>query len=220
MKKINNMSLLKDKKIVYEYNVDHTEGLVEVIEKIPDDLFNKLKKIIKNKSVKVNSALAGQIEEEYEINDAVPFFEKFLLEKIINNKKLMTDCNARYQILDKNLPIYLRRMWVNYQKKHEFNPVHKHDGIFTFILFIDIPYTIEEQHKISPGRNSNGDKAAHLEFININSMGLISTTTLPIDKKYNQSGFIFPSALHHQVYPFYGVNKPRITVSGNFYLRT
>jgi predicted transcriptional regulator len=48
------MSLLKDKKIVYEYNVDHTEGLVEVIEKIPDDLFNKLKKIIKNKSVKVN----------------------------------------------------------------------------------------------------------------------------------------------------------------------
>ena len=132
------MSLLKDKKIVYEYNVDHTEGLVEVIEKIPDDLFNKLKKIIKNKSVKVNSALAGQIEEEYEINDAVPFFEKFLLEKIINNKKLMTDCNARYQILDKNLPIYLRRMWVNYQKKHEFNPVHKHDGIFTFILFIPI----------------------------------------------------------------------------------
>ena len=36
-----------------------------------------------------------------------------------------------------------------------------------------------------------------------------------VDKTYEKKAFIFPAALQHSVYPFYGTDEYRITVSGN-----
>ena len=36
-------------------------------------------------------------------------------------------------------PYYLREMWVNYQKQHEFNPLHYHSGIYSFVVWMKIP---------------------------------------------------------------------------------
>jgi len=186
------------------------------VDKIPDILFNKLKKIIKNKTVKNNKRLAGNINEQYRILEAIPIFEKYLLNLIFNNESLVNDMNHRYDVFSKNVPVKLIDMWVNYQKKHEFNPLHNHTGCFSFIIFVDIPYTIEEQIEYSKSKDISCFRAGNLEFLTTNNLGDNKTTCFAIDKTYNQSAFIFPAVLYHTVYPFYKVNKPRITVSGNF----
>ena len=186
------------------------------VDKIPDILFNKLKKVIKNKSIKANDELAGNIEEEYLIPEAIPVFEKYLLDIIFKNENLVNYMENRFKMNSKDLPVKLDRMWVNYQKKHEFNPIHNHKGCFSFIIFVDIPYTMEEQFKYSKVKDSNSFRAGYLEFLTCNHLGDLDTSYFPVDKTYNQSAFIFPALLHHTVYPFYKVNKPRITVSGNF----
>ena len=30
-------------------------------------------------------------------------------------------------------------------KKHEFNPLHNHDGIYSFVIFVNIPYDLTEE---------------------------------------------------------------------------
>ena len=35
----------------------------------------------------------------------------------------------------KEFRLELHSLWVNYQSKHEFNPVHIHDGLFSFVIW-------------------------------------------------------------------------------------
>ena len=42
------------------------------------------------------------------------------------------------EILKEPQKLVLGNLWVNFQKKNEFNPVHYHSGVFSFILFSGI----------------------------------------------------------------------------------
>ena len=94
--------------------------------------------------------------------------------------------------------IRLRNLWVNYQKQYEYNPIHTHTGIVSFVIFTDIPYGSEERES----HNSNG--AFQLE-----------ADVLPVDKTWNGVILMFPSTTKHAVYPFKSTQKERVTVSGN-----
>jgi len=183
--------------------------------KIPDELFNKLKKIIKDKKKEHQQELAGNIEEEYNLFQYTDVLEDFLINSIISDEKLVYSMNRQYTCNTESRPLKLTELWVNYMKKHEFNPIHYHSGVFSFIIFIKIPYTIEEQRKISPGKKSNNNLAGFLQFSFINSLGFIEQHNIPADKTWEQKILIFPSSLFHSVYPFYNTDKYRITVSGN-----
>ena len=99
--------------------------------------------------------------------------------------------------------------------------MHNHSGVFSFIIFLKIPYTKEEQSLVSPGKKSNNDVAGKLSFFYLNSEknGGIGEETLEVDKTWEKKGLIFKSNLNHCVYPFY-TNGTRITVSGNLHLNT
>tara|TARA_R100001163_G_scaffold2784_1_gene4278 strand:- start:6416 stop:7027 length:612 start_codon:yes stop_codon:yes gene_type:complete len=189
--------------------------LVREINKIPDDIFNDLKRVIKDKSKITTQTLAGNIEEEYSLNNYIDLLEPYLLEQIFNDKVLVKFLKS-FKTNSHNKPLSLKALWVNYQKKHEFNPMHDHTGVFSFIIFVKIPYLMEDQKKISPGKNSNQDLAANVQFMYLNEMGKIKFIEFPVDKTWEQKMLIFPADLHHAVYPFYGVDEERITVSGNF----
>ena len=94
--------------------------------------------------------------------------------------------------------IRLRNLWVNYQQQYEYNPIHTHTGIVSFVIFTDIPYGSEERES----HNSNG--AFQLE-----------ADVLPVDKTRNGVILMFPSTTKHAVYPFKSTQKERVTVSGN-----
>jgi len=190
--------------------------------KIDDFTFTKLKNWSKDKSMKYSKALAGNIENEFHLTKYRKEFEPFILETVHNIEPLRNYLYNELFILSPNgLPLTLQDLWVNYQKKYEFNPVHNHGGIFSFILFIQITYTTEEQAAFSPGRNSNHDCAGKLSFIYLdsNSDGGINTKLLNVDKTWEGTGLIFKSNLSHCVYPFYTEGE-RITISGNLFFNT
>ena len=41
----------------------------------------------------------------------------------------------------------LERVWVNIQRKGEFLPIHNHTGIYSFVIWADIPFNIEDEYK-------------------------------------------------------------------------
>jgi hypothetical protein len=189
--------------------------LIKEIKKIPDDIFNSLKLVIEDKSVKNNANLAGNIEQEFKLDKYIPVLEKYLLDEIGNDSTLMDYMKIDFKCNTENRLFALTDIWVNFQKKHEFNPIHNHEGVFSFIIFIKVPFLNEEQLQKKPGRNSNQECAGHLEFIHAGFLGNIDTIKYAVDKTWEQKMLIFPAKLFHCVYPFYGTDEERITISGN-----
>jgi hypothetical protein len=109
--------------------------------------------------------------------------------------------------------------WINFQRKHEFNPLHAHTGAFSFVLWVKIPYTIEEEKQFTNYVPSDRNYAGTFSFYFTNILGLISPWTIPADKTYEGTMILFPAALNHMVYPFYSSDDYRISISGNLKLK-
>jgi len=190
---------------------------------LPYDIFIKLKEHVKNvqDNKDHNKSLAGNIEVEKHIEECIPLVKDFLIKQIKNhtvlNEHIKKTCLKKIDDSDKG-ELVLPTLWVNFQKKHEFNPLHDHSGVISFVIFIQIPYLMEDLIKNSPGVNSNAPLAGHLTFVK-NGSTQPQIVDVPVDKTYEQQCFIFPADLLHCVYPFYNTDETRITISGNFYVK-
>ena len=111
-------------------------------------------------------------------------------------------------------------LWVNYQKKHEFNPIHNHSGILSFVIWVQIPYDFEKEQALEFVENVGGvTRTACFEFIWPGAGGTpLNTAVLPVSKQQEGTICVFPSHLHHTVYPFYTSDGIRISVAGNIRL--
>lgn len=202
-----------------QYNNFHNPGFI--IADLPKNVFENLKLAeTELQSSDYNHRLAGNIKKEYAFPQAKPIINDTILSLCeLYEKKY--DYMKTLNILNKNLPIELNDddVWINYQKKHEFNPVHDHSGIYSFVIWLKVPYNIENELNHSPGNNSNKCVAGHFEFVYTNNLGLISCIQLPADNTYEGKICFFPARISHCVYPFYTSDDYRISISGNVKLR-
>jgi len=196
--------------MIYKFNIDN---------KIYDKLINYSNDV---SLLTYNKLLAGNIENEYDIFKYANEIEPFILQQVKKAKPLFEYLDKLYILHPKALPLTINSLWLNRQKKHEFNPIHLHSGIFSFIFFLKIPFTSGEQSQVSPGKNSNNnDRAGKLCFYYLDNeeRGGIGEKVLDVDKTWERTGLIFKSDLKHAVYPFFTEGE-RITVSGNLLFNT
>lgn len=115
--------------------------------------------------------------------------------------------------------IQLDSLWVNYQKRYEFNPPHTHNGDYSFVVFMKIPYDTDEFSYFTDINSAFPDKTGVNSCFNINRIDpYVKSTTdhsIRVLKKHEGVGLIFPSETTHSVYPFYTSKDYRITISGN-----
>jgi len=164
--------------------------------------------------------LAGHIKEEYSTTPSNEF-NNFIVNSIENSNICLTHAN-KIDVLNKNVPLYCESLWFNFQKKHEFNPVHLHFGVFSFVIFMQIPYNLNNEDLVFPDVSKNNDvltATSRLSFLTTNTMGAIEETRCNVDESYLHKMVVFPAKLLHLVYPFYTSDEERITVSGNVKLR-
>ena len=124
-------------------------------------------------------------------------------------------------------PLTLERWWVNYQKQNQFNPDHDHSGLYSFVIWMKIPYNSKEQDAkykfsdittaISPDRNLAGAMGS-FQFKYVDILGHHHLYTYALDASKEGTMLLFPAKMRHQVYPFYNCDEDRISVSGNIVL--
>lgn len=192
---------------------------------LPTSIFDELKLRISqvdrtNTQLKWNMHLAGNIRDEYILDPNFPELYKFL-DNFIFQEQDLKDYVIRQKVKavpeQASVSLYLAGLWVNFMKKHEFNPVHTHDGVFSFVIFVKVPFLFKDQAEISPGKESNVNGVGALEFIHMGLDNDIHSIIKHVDKTYEGTGYIFPANLCHTVYPFYEIEDERITVSGNLF---
>lgn len=164
-----------------------------------------------------NSTLAGAIEKEYYIDGLTDQLEPYLdwLSNQYDSHFHYTHTVDRMDIGTRSWKFGLDRMWANFQKKHEFNPVHNHAGTLSFVIWVKIPYDLAEEFEQSKEFNDYPKTTSCFQFLVINTMGQIANHTLPVDKSWEGKIIMFPSKMMHTVYPFYTSDDYRISVSGN-----
>jgi len=185
--------------------------------KLPDSLFENLKNEIKElqstSGTEFNANLAGNIELEFKLEKNKKELEEFVVDlaRAYGTGWGLTNTAKDFSV--ENLVI--TNYWANLQKKHEFNPIHGHDGVYSFSIWIQVPYNIEDELVQPHIKKSNMPRAGMFSFIYTNIFGEIREAEFPIDKTYEGTIFLFPSCLQHTVYPFSSSDEYRISISGN-----
>ena len=185
--------------------------------KIPDDIYSNLLEDIKSAKNPSNRQIMATLLEEYTLDAHCKKYENFIL-KTIGQSNLVKNLNDINILHPNSQPLILANLWVNFQKRYEFQSPHNHGGICSFILFMKIPYLIEdEQEKYGNPRKWN--LSGHIQFLEIDpyEKGNIKKTSFPVDKTWEKTGLLFRSDLHHTVFPFCSTDENRITISGNVY---
>jgi len=163
----------------------------------------------------VNYKLIGHIKREYSLLKSREYLNR-LVNPLLN--KYVENYYQYEHTIDTNSNLSLDYAWVNFQQKHEFNPYHHHHGDISMVLWISIPYNMEDEAKIYPLTSGDSPKNGAFEFQYLNYTGEVKHKTILADKKYENKMIVFPAGLKHCVYPFYTSDEYRISVSGNFYL--
>jgi len=187
-------------------------------EKLDNKILQRLKSYIKNKKNNNSHTLAGNIENSFEIKDKDNWFFNNVLLNLINQYSSKDFEAIIPSILTKNCAYTLDSFWVNFQNKYEFNPTHSHTGVFSFVVWIEIPSSYKKEKELKFAKQSNSPCPNTFEFIFTNILGAVCTERIHLEPEDKGTILLFPARLLHQVYPFYLSNKKRISVSGNIRL--
>lgn len=157
---------------------------------------------------KYNNGLAGNIEKQYELKKSIQILQPYL-------NGMCNSYGDYWNFYQKEEDFNLTHLWVNFQKKNEFNPVHHHSSTFSFVCWLKIPYKIEEELNTSHVKDTKAKAASTFQFIYPNILGQITLETLYVNQDWEGRIILFPAHLSHCVYPFTTSDDYRISISGN-----
>jgi hypothetical protein len=183
-----------------------------LLAKIPDALLQRLKQQVERAQcvpgTSYTNMLVGALKRE-DLLILEPALESFVLE-------------VADQFFDKYIPdeqivdASITTAWVNYQQRYEYNPLHDHTGMLSFVIWVSIPYDIEEERNFFPSRKKDGVRSSAAFQLMYNAIdGSQLVYDIPVSKEYEGMMIMFTANMKHQVYPFLTVDGTRISVAGN-----
>lgn len=181
-----------------------------------------LKKIENNsnelESQRLNHKLAGHIEHQYILNNSVNQYIESIMKPVVK-KYIDSYMSDTFLSLD-NLTMSTGNIpcWINLQKKNEFNPMHKHHGMLSFVIWLQVPFSIENEQKHSNIINGKKPLNGNFCFIGFNNKNIYHIP-LNVDHEWEGRGVLFSSELYHSVYPFYTSDDYRISISSNYKIK-
>ena len=205
---------MSDARVIHPHNYGWLE------KKLSTQEMNYLWKCIDNKKESHKHLLAGNIHESNTLIDENNWFYKNTLLPLIHQyRDVMGNIGGSVPV-NQYHPYYLQQMWVNYQKQNEFNPLHNHGGVYSFVIWMKIPTRHFEQNKNPIALRSNTQLISAFEFHFLNILGQMSSYSYEMNPEMEGTILFFPSQLKHCVYPFYNCDEDRISISGNIALNT
>jgi len=185
------------------------------------DYLWKIIDIANTKNINFKTQLAGNISQSLLLDDLDSFFYRSVCVPLINkyreNNATGLDPVSLNAILGPKTKLVLNQFWVNYQYKTEFNPYHDHSGVYSFTIWMKIPYSWDEQIKLPQfsGINESERKPGDFEFEYYDTLGSIMNYRYRLSPKFEGYMVFFPAKLRHCVYSFYETDEPRISIAGN-----
>lgn len=155
----------------------------------------------------INHAFTSTVKKEYKLTSSLKKLESLVL-PLVN----IYQQEFNYAI---NGSPYLETAWVNFQEAGEFFAPHTHVGDFSFALYIQVPFSIEDELKYLSTNDKSVTTATGFVFYYTDALGEIRPSYQPVDRSWENKILLFPGKMLHSVQPFFTSRDYRITVSGN-----
>lgn len=206
--------------MIYHFN-NYGYYLIELEENSLLSVKEEIQKIKSNSdhSISLNNTVDAHISNTFRIKDSVKDLEKLIFPYFVEYENEFNYIGRNYSCLTEDLFVTMNDAWVSFQNKFEFNPAHTHPGLMSFVLWLDIPYSRDDEIKHSPG-NSVKNRSGSFSMYYTDCLGNIETEDILLDHSFNNKMILFPSKIKHSVQPFYSSNLTRISVAGNFYFQS
>ena len=148
--------------------------------------------------------LAGNVQQEFKLENN--FIEDSKWGAFLSNCAKAWIKHTLKQEINK---FQLISSWIVRQFKNEYNPTHWHSGHISGVGYLKVPKTLGSTRQNNKSVNNNGK----LEMIH-GSKAFLCKPTFRVTPKVGDFYF-FPNYLMHTVYPFYGSDEERRSVSFN-----
>lgn len=222
--------MIMDMKLCQETEILQFDNPGVLVKKLPITLFQKLKEeCLYIESIRKN----GITDEMYNYTTGIesnnqPFHyalknTKTTLQKYISN--LIYEYQNKFptyiksiQILSCDVPFFVDSPWVNIQSKGEYLPLHSHTGVYSYTIWVKIPFRYESENTRSTYEFD--PVISSFQFVYTNCLGSLEDCVIPLTPEYEGCLLFFPSKLKHVVNPFFTSNDYRISISGNVLLNT
>ena len=223
-KEDNSDNMLPQPRSPHPYGI-YNSDLMET--RIPDEEFKELKSIKLGESG--SSKLIGVVRDQLDLDPKeCPKFSKFVTDMANEFIYMRSQALIMNQIIqcftlnplsnlfipEEHFKLKLKELWLNSMVAGDYQPVHQHSGLFSFVAYINVPYTNEEEHELNKNVEEQKNVNGFTEFMNFFGHDNIK---INVSKKIEQNLVLFPSWVTHTVYPFRSKGR-RITVSGNLYI--
>ncbi len=178
-------------------------GKTKISKKFLDILNKEIDNKVLTKNNDYSSKLASQIKKEIKISNN--FIKKNLESEIKKNIKNFLKNEKIKKVKD----IKILNLWVVSQFKHEYNPIHYHDGDLSGVGYLKVPKNMTRNKFL---KNKKDKTNGTIDFIN-GQRGFLSKSIYNVVPK-KRDLIIFPNYLMHTAYPF-NINAERRSFSFN-----
>lgn len=185
--------------------------------KLSDDIISHLWDVISDPVCDVSNMLAGNITSSKKLKHSDRMWDEVLI-PLINTYSTEFDNLGNSVPTSFPMPYKLDSWWVNYQNQTEFNPLHNHSGVYSFVIWMSIPTTYENQKQLPIAVSSHSNDISNFSFFYSNILGESRPYVYEMKPDCEGTMLFFPSRLPHIVYPYYNCDKQRISISGNITL--
>jgi len=157
--------------------------------------------------------LVGNIKNQFQINfdnDDIIKFTDYLkphFEYFLSNIEIEDQIERKIETLS-----WEDQIWINFQEAGEFQPLHMHSGIYSMVIYVDVPEEIKKEQE-AIHEYSTWPTAGQIHFV-----GTAEETTWSVNNftflPENKQILIFPATQRHLVYPFKS-DVTRVSISAN-----
>ena len=134
-------------------------------------------------------------------------FQKEVLGKVI--QQYIEDFGIPHRLRTTHIhELTFQKFWANYTGKGEYQALHQHDAIFSFVVWLKIPSCAKEEQESKDGMHPDaGDFVLTYNDIT----GSVRKVNWKLEQQYNEGHMlIFPSDLFNAVYPHYLTDEKRL----------
>ena len=172
--------------------------------KLDQKFIDYLWKIIDNaKANNINNKgkLIGNISRSLLLEDLDSFFCEKVCYPLVKYYREINpfgdDPIPQNTLLGPQTKLILNSFWVNYQFKTEFNPYHDHTGVYSFAIWLKIPYDWEEQRKLPQYVDMSDEniKAGCFEFEYIDYLAGVKNLSYRLSPESEGVMLFFPNKL-------------------------
>ena len=158
----------------------------------------------------INHSHVGTVAREYEITSE-PVKQELsnilapMVQQYVNDMHITVE----------QRPMGLTTAWCNLQTSGEYFAAHTHTGVFSFALWLRVPFTQADERAWREARGKSGRETASFQFHYTDALGRITPNVLEVDRSWENEIIVFPGEMMHSVTPYYSTDDSRIVVSGN-----